>query len=287
MKIFFFIPFLILFVFSSCEKTFYLDLPQQENYIVVNAILNPDSTVCINLSKNLNPDQSIWAGLTYINNASVELLMPNGQILIPLYDTLGNYRLNYYPIPGLKYKLLVDVPNLPSVNAECEIPQKVKIDSLYFRDVYRQNSDYVETNVCFTDTDTMNYYFLLIQAVENIYSQNPALGNNFQNIDNLLYVFSDQIFNGSSFSAPFYMVKSAVTYSDSLVSRVFLQSLDDNYYKYLHTMQLTQKTKDNPMAEPIAIYSNIKNGMGIFGAYNASVDSFFIDKGKIIYPYRN
>jgi hypothetical protein len=55
---------------------------------------------------------------------------------------------------------------------------------------------------------------------------------------------------------------------------VELQSISRDYYHYLRTRNLSERTGDNPFGEPIQIFNNIQNGIGILGGYTSSVYRF-------------
>ncbi|WP_420153812.1 DUF4249 family protein, partial [Siphonobacter sp.] len=46
----------------------------------------------------------------------------------------------------------------------------------------------------------------------------------------------------------------------------FVYHVDPNYYQFMESVKLQREVGDNPFAEPVPIYTNIKNGLGIFGA---------------------
>jgi hypothetical protein len=49
----------------------------------------------------------------------------------------------------------------------------------------------------------------------------------------------------------------------------FVANTDKNYYEYNRTASI--RNGDNPFSEPVLTFSNIKNGLGAFGAYNMTV----------------
>jgi len=52
-----------------------------------------------------------------------------------------------------------------------------------------------------------------------------------------------------------------------------LYSISEGYYNYKKSVQEWNKNKDNPFTEPVIIYSNVVNGMGILGEASCYIDS--------------
>ena len=67
---------------------------------------------------------------------------------------------------------------------------------------------------------------------------------------------------------------------ESIPSRVMveLQAISPDLYRYLKSVQLYRVTETDAYSEPVQIYSNVKNGWGIFGAL--SYDRHFIEFGE-------
>lgn len=43
------------------------------------------------------------------------------------------------------------------------------------------------------------------------------------------------------------------------------------YYNYKETLALQSSINNNPFAEPVSVYSNIRNGYGIFAGYRLRI----------------
>ena len=50
-----------------------------------------------------------------------------------------------------------------------------------------------------------------------------------------------------------------------------LHFISESYYKYLKYRQKHYETKDNYLAVPVIVYSNVDGGTGFFGAYSSDV----------------
>ena len=59
---------------------------------------------------------------------------------------------------------------------------------------------------------------------------------------------------------------------------VELQAISPELYKYMKSVELNRVNSDDSYAEPVQIYSNVKDGWGIFGAL--SYDRHFVEYGE-------
>ncbi|MBC7571767.1 MAG: DUF4249 family protein, partial [Spirosoma sp.] len=50
----------------------------------------------------------------------------------------------------------------------------------------------------------------------------------------------------------------------------YLLNVDENYYRYHDEVARQSKVRNNPFAEPVLIQTNVRGGLGCFGAYNKS-----------------
>jgi len=84
-------------------------------------------------------------------------------------------------------------------------------------------------------------------------------------------LFSDQLFDGRSYSfrgqIPLYFLGSA----DSALVSFRLHSISESYYKYMKSRQKYYETRDNYLAVPVIVYNNIESGTGFFGGYSSDV----------------
>ena len=72
---------------------------------------------------------------------------------------------------------------------------------------------------------------------------------------------SDQFFEGQA-------CKMSFLFSDSDIAtsyRVRVQSVTEDYYLYALTAYRKWQSDELPLVEPVTVYGNIENGIGIFG----------------------
>jgi Domain of unknown function (DUF4249) len=118
-------------------------------------------------------------------------------------------------------------------------------------------------------------------------TQNPLtadgsspLSELMSNQNNEYHVFSDDMFNGKTYTLQFStnqvtqryfsMADIRYSYANTLKNKVYvsLQSISKEYYQYLISRSASKTT--NYFSEPVQVYSNITGGTGILGSYTTS-----------------
>ncbi|MFV0589761.1 MAG: DUF4249 domain-containing protein [Draconibacterium sp.] len=95
--------------------------------------------------------------------------------------------------------------------------------------------------------------------------------------DNRFAIFKDDSFNGSKMKLRFQIRNNFYYYYPAMGSsnesdgnfrerNISLFSLSKEYYEYLNTANLHYYFEDDFFSEPVQVYSNIKGGIGIWGA---------------------
>lgn len=304
--------FILAVIFQSCEEIIDdFEFKDKKEKIVVNGIMQSDSLFYVHISKSIPanaPDT-----LLPITNADVKLYESGNLIEDLTFDKKGFYRtinpLNYSP--SKSYKIRVEAKGLKSVEANALYPEKPNV---LFIDTSRKNNDFynylnsLEFEIQFKDDpDQENFYMLEFKTYgkyihEDFFNErfdtiigfeSPQLISDDEFIeieyDGTGYwqsvpewetygkklVFSDKLINGKTRSLK-VQTESSYYYSNSQDStvHVFFHSISKDYFKYMQRRALVNENEGNPLSEPVTIYSNIKNGLGIFGAKNTYAKSF-------------
>jgi len=166
----------------------------------------------------------------------------------------------------------------------------------------------LDLRIRFKDAPNVKNYYRLILKAKSYYTDGKVFENtvNFSS-DDLVFgsnntdilgemssyylynEFNDQLFDGKTYElktrAYFNKTKSIKKTNTSnptdigtdTITRqeliVVLQSISESYYHYLKTIAANQSGEDF-FSEPVQIYSNIQNGLGIFGSYTSSSKVF-------------
>jgi len=314
MKYIYLFVFFVLLVFSSCEKKLDIDLPDSEKHLVVNGIICPDSLFRIRISKSQNVLDN--DPISYISDAIVELIV-NGTDTVtmePYHE--GIYEVNIYPKVNDSYKLFVDNNELTPVTSNVTLLPPVPITSIdtsiqYNTYDYGDGNYYGEYEIHFdisvSDDPSMDdYYFLAVSTIQPIFEDNgfgqfylsgfeeyyldydsndPVFKSNSQFTINGItgQVVSDEIFNGTDYTFsintnffPFYNIEG-LNYNEPIQVIVKLLTVNADIYRYIISFNLNQETQYDPFAQPVQIYSNIENGLGIFSGYTMYSDTLLFN----------
>jgi hypothetical protein len=193
------------------------------------------------------------------------------------------------PRIGKKYKVEVEVDGFPTVFAESSIPDKVEItDILENDDTDNLDSGHKHYFLRFVDPEVSNYYLFRINAYMQFpinyssyyylnvfhFSDDPALLA-YHNKENVLF-FSDALFNGKEYDFSFKFYNNSIfddrsmVYDDEYVIYPCLINLSSDFSFFLKSVLLDRSMQNNPLSEPVSIYSNVNNGLGLFAGYSIS-----------------
>ncbi len=202
-------------------------------------------------------------------------------------------------LPNRVEVISVDTTSVKSENNLRNIIIKMKIKDPegddYYRIVYmRETISYLQDN-----NGVRKYYKSYNQS--GIASDDPVFKSVYNNFgdeiidgpSNEYSIFPDDYFNGKEFSVRFRTNPSyygnpsnpgyidygsgygyGSSYGTNQIyerNEIHVQKLSKDLYNYLKYLKLYNFYHDNPFAEPVPIYSNIKNGVGIFAGYNDEV----------------
>ena len=295
---------LILAFFSgACEKIIDISVQDKSRKIVMNAILNPDSIVSVQLSqsKSILEDNIVL----FLKDAAVEAFEDDELMGSLEYRGFGRYILpGMYPKKNKSYRFEVAYPSLASVYSEISIPEIVAVLGI---DTSRSFNDWgnpvFNLDVRIDDpSDTENYYAMSIAVTSRIFDWqteeysdstetymtyfNPTgigdsdIGGDFVDQDLTFFVddkmfFSDALFDGNSteleLSVEYYIYTHM---SDSVMIDIRVDHIDPSYYFYSVSKQKYYQTDGNPFAEPVQVYNNIENGFGILSAYSRTSKNY-------------
>ncbi|MDD4971496.1 MAG: DUF4249 domain-containing protein [Paludibacter sp.] len=152
----------------------------------------------------------------------------------------------------------------------------------YYRLVVNTKERFITVNKFTNDTITEirdNYTFNFTDIVSGNNSTNdPLSAIGGSSSDNIYNVFSDDLFNGKTYSLTFSTNEDIYNYSQGYdyglstpvdkTVYVYLQSITRDYYLYLLSRPVAVKGSDF-FSEPVQIHNNIVGGIGILGSYTS------------------
>lgn len=268
---------LLLIIFTvSCEKDLYIS-DSVDSKLVVNSILKVNDTIRINLSKTrniLDPADSI----DWVRNADVYLRIDDNKFTEKLtYRSDGFYSSSAFVGEYSKeYELEISHPNYENVFATAKMPDK-PLGAVTF--IAHENGTTNNSRTTFEieiTNKSQNKYF--IWEMFNNESQNPLnIVSLDMKTDNILPDFSqspERIFiNASKYdtetlNSPFSTTN--LVEKDIQTAKVRLITVNEDMYNYYKSLELFNNSTVNQV-EPIEIFTNIENGLGIFGAVAETV----------------
>ncbi|MCB9189590.1 MAG: DUF4249 domain-containing protein [Flavobacteriales bacterium] len=269
---------LSILVLSSCEKYIDFDAEIKQPKLVVNGIINPDSTFDIHISRSLSVIDN--ADLSIVENATVKILDENGAVFETLvYEYNGHYKGVLSPNIDEDYSIEVSAPDFTMVTATTSIPNLVDLsnaDTLGVEDVngYKE----LQLTITFEDlANESNYYMLEVFAADIVSGQiylNPmdirsddiTLGLD-ENGYSAQVFFSDELFDGQEKTLVIY-VEDTRDWDDYIEIR--MTSITQDLERYARTLDAYDNNYGNPFAQPVQVFSNIEGGFGIFAGYQVS-----------------
>lgn len=298
---------ILLLLVSACEKEVELDIQKVDSKLAVLCNFSPDEPFILELSKS-KAINSTSLDASFINNADVQICVDNQIIesILPINsspDAITKFQ-STVALPKIKqtYTLKIDAEGLAPITATSSIPEAIDISHSTIGAIasFETENDetegyHVRLGVQFEDpSNEINYY--QVSFYQEVLTSSQALQENnieilpnegFSFIDddltnyiNLLdggILFKDLTFNGTTkefvFQPKFfYEPGTSATTSTPINIIIELRSVSEEYYKY-YTSVYRQSSQDNstPFSNPTVIYSNIKNGYGIFAGYSKSI----------------
>jgi hypothetical protein len=303
--------FSLILLFSSCDVIIDLDIPEHEPVLVVNSVLSTDSIMTAYVSHSKGAFDS--NPISYVNNASVKvfedgvLLGEMDKILTPSFnysgfvDTVCRYSLNQTPAAGKFYSYEVEHDDYENARAETPIPTAV---DLIIEEVSPVGEDDYEKQFrlrcSFEDAGTENYYRLRIHAesddayfytnyfVDFESSDASIIASAGVQSDGMSYwgsdaLFDDELFNGSTkvITLEFwdwnYYYFEEEGYDVNYVLEV--SSISKEYFNYIKSLRAYENNANQFSlfaGEPVHVYTNIENGLGILGASNTKSVEFIL-----------
>ncbi len=275
---------------TSCVKESDDILIQNDPKLVVECYLNPtdtEITAIVNENRPIDGEGSGDRGkVNPVVNATV--LLSDGSNEVALSNTKNNtYKIaaaRFKLVAGRTYTLKVSAPGLPATEATCTIPQVLNAlsakdnDLKYERtqastyNVYRQRS----LSWSNTQNKPATHYYLVGSGEGSSYQVKATAGDStcikLKNTEVVAFL-NDAQPSSATYSTQTlnFLVGQASSATDSKITSTatrysFVYHVDKNYYEFYRTVKRQREVGDNPFAEAMPVYSNIKNGLGVFGA---------------------
>lgn len=94
-------------------------------------------------------------------------------------------------------------------------------------------------------------------------------------LQNTYFLFSDELIAGKEYDLTlrYNHMRPDTDYYEFTHSYFMLNSISRDLYLYLQSLSAHMQTRENFLAEPVMVYTNVINGLGVVGAMSTSADS--------------
>lgn len=306
---------LMLVTILSCNKTIDFDDQELAHLVVVNSMIGTDKTFSALLTQSTSiltdgqPNPPLEGTMDLYEDGTLIRQFPSQRGGFSASDIQPKAGKNYRMVISSNGRQVetettiptrTDVVSIDTMSTINEfnskiITYKLKIKDAAGEDFYRLVIDQ-DALVKFPaekgNNDTTRYYLYKIQ--NQILSDDPVFKSVYNNFgdeiidygpENDYSIFPDTYFQGKEYTLQFktffYHRNPANPNPASGPQTIFdrttihIQHLSKDLYTYVKYFKLYQNYHSNPFSEPVAVYSNVKNGAGIFAGFN--------DETKIIY----
>jgi hypothetical protein len=271
--------FILAVLFSSCQKIVEIDLTQQEQKQVVNCLFTSGEPIDLSVAQTTIIQLD---SVEYIDGLNIVLYENDSLKWTGNNSEDGNYKVSYWPKSGRVYRVVVENQNGQTLSAIETVPADIEIQQATNRyPVYTNQYDiqFGKITVSFNDDpDRKNYYELVIldennRLVNTFHVSSPVITVDNENDPNPpgSLLFTDELFSGQTLTLEIFSESSSPT--------IVLKNVSRNYYEYrksiishLYNQNVERDDVYNLFkGDPVELYSNVQNGLGIFAAYTQDI----------------
>ncbi|ASB50028.1 DUF4249 domain-containing protein [Alkalitalea saponilacus] len=289
-------------VISSCESDLEIDMDEGGGRLTLFSFLIPDSVFTVHLSKSVNHSsvdffERVYDGYVTVvrNNVVVD------SFAYP-YRDLWAQRPGIPIQPGDHFELRAGDASGYRVSGSTVIPEVVSISRIdttrsAIMDPANPGFSYIQCEIVFYDPESVDNYYQLVVLKDLWTKTDHGLIHEHRKVsflkdDPIFYIrdqegsllggidfrgtFSDYLINGKEYQLSIRLPASYVQPPElgqkrKLTFLLLNQSRD--YFNYLRSRVVAEYNYDLPIVDPIKIYSNIEDGLGIIGGISVGTDS--------------
>lgn len=304
----------IVILATACEKDVYIRIKDSEHKLVVSGLLFPDSALVVHVSQTIQasvtgPADTTWSGWDTLIIYELRFY-ENDQFIGDLERIRGSfYGLpDFRPVPGSTYRIEASAGERKPVSATTIVPYPVEMNSFDTTLFYEEGLPVLlRATIGLSDRAAeKNYYALQVAVTAKYYDwqegvltdslvthyyqakvpgrqENPLEFIDFLNGNDPIYFdrklfFTDDLFSGRSVDLTFDLFdRNPLTQRfDTVKVSVELEQVDQSYYFYAVSYRKYVNTYNMPFTEPVQVYSNVKDGYGLFTSYTSERREFTV-----------
>ncbi len=273
---------------SSCEMTIDVDLPESDPVLVVNSYPESGIPLLVDVTVSRSVLDNNFNVFPLVKDARV-LLVRNGidSFYADYFDPLKQYAFPLIPHEGDHFELQVSHPDYPTAHAEARIPQALKISSVRLEhrvETDRDGNELARLSFDIEDRPDEADYFSM--ELKYLGTDSIAYSACFQSDDPAFFrqggmqepgdrswfcdefYFDDSYMTRHPYRVTIYLIESEFQLASELILKLSTHEAASYYYKTSLEDQLN--VYGNPFAEPVIVFNNIENGLGIFAGRASS-----------------
>ncbi|MGE5406173.1 MAG: DUF4249 family protein [Methanosarcina sp.] len=293
---------------TGCEKPVHrMDVDPVRKHLVLNGSLGPDLPFKIHVSSSMEP---IGPELvTLVEDAEISITDDIKNTIYPKYDSMGFYHADWYPATNKKYRITVKAPGFEDAYTDITIPEKPEgitfskdLSNSSYPDLLKINDPGEEENtymirVRYQYKETRQYWLgpnlwkydtiiesrlVSLHSIDELieyYADGSHIGDSRLPSGEKVasgFLISDELFNGREHSFNFKAGYASRLDPDRPYLFIDVVSLNREFYNFVKSYSLYFEAMQAPFTEPVAILSNIKNGLGYVYGYSVHTDSIRI-----------
>lgn len=286
---------------AGCEKPVEIELPPHAPRLVVHAQQQQGRIFRVRVGRSRGITDTIH------NNNFEPFELLNARVLLErngaLVDTLRYndanraYEGRHRGQLGSVYTVKVSAPGYADAEGRSAFPDLVQPAAVGLRPGARVNSSgdsQDEIKLTINDpAGKANYYLIRLRSahggeiycvqtpdldVERLVYSDPFSGAVEECLDGDRLLVSDRNFNGKEKKLVFYVSSNQLNPFNGQDGRqvrptLELRSINEDYFKYLKSLNALDNADGNPFAEPVNVVTNISNGYGLFTTFAATLDT--------------
>ncbi len=275
---------------TACEKEIKVKVPEYQSKLVINSNTEVGDSFRVTIGKSMGILKYKAGQDLQIKDATVLLYEGNKLADTMRYDIFaGVYTSKILAKQGVSYSISAKVGNGQEATANTKVPSYVPIQSVQRIAKARLDIDGVqqdELRIKFTDPPGQGDYYVLSiikpmdtldeygytgcintvdASVESIYNeeidQNTCL-------DGGVIFIRDALFNGTTKELRLFVqsayIEPYIIDGQTVNAIVVLRHVTEDYFRFKKSYKFASANAGNPFSEPTNVYTNVKNGYGVF-----------------------
>lgn len=259
-------------ILYSCEKIININLPYEGDKIVLNSLIQKDTNIFVRVTVS-SPVQK-ESKFRECEGAKVDVYeneVLKETLTSEYYNNKLYYKSTFKAIEGAKYKFKVIVKGLDTVSCESILPPKPSFEVIG-KDVASDES-FAKIKIKIRDSANIhNYYRLRIYFAYKVQNEYSLFGTNMFTIEEFKENYLNEIVSGRDYDEIYFSDEKfdgkELTLTIKMTSwdeymGVQLSNLSEESYKGLKAISQQSLASNDPFAEPVKVFSNVKGGYGL------------------------